>query len=208
MKIKADGITNLTDARYFAAKEVAYLTFHFTEGAADYINPSIAKAIAAWVEGVSIVGKWTRLSVSEINEWANLLSLNIVQIDDFLMSIHTEPLQVPVIKRFVVKTTTDLATLRAEMLHLKPIVLAFELDFENIDWNDLKQKRTLISLDDLKQLAHDFKIIFKINVQSTDIESFKFKIKPYALTLSGGEEEQVGVKSFDELDAIFDILES
>jgi phosphoribosylanthranilate isomerase len=65
-----------------------------------------------------------------------------------------------------------------------------------------------MQLQDLKKLSHDFKIIFKINIQPNEIESFKSKIKPYGLTVCGGEEEQVGVKSFDELDAIFDILES
>jgi phosphoribosylanthranilate isomerase len=204
MKIKADGITNLTDARYFAAKEVEWLSFNFTEGAPDYINPSVAKAIAAWVEGVQIVGKWSKLSVSEINEWTKLLNLNLVQIDDFLMSLNRQPLEVAVIKRFVVSWFEKMESLRDEMQRLESLVVAFELDFETMNWHDLKKNH----LQDLKKWSHDFKIIFKINIQPDEIESFKSEIKPYGLTVCGGEEEQVGVKSFDELDAIFDILES
>jgi phosphoribosylanthranilate isomerase len=205
MKIKADGITNLTDARYFAAKEVKWLSFNFTEGAPDYINPSVAKAIAAWVEGVEVVGKWTRLSVSEINEWAKLLNLNIVQIDDFAISSDKPPLEVAVLKRFVVSSFENLDALRREMQDLASLVVAFELDFEPLNWQDLE---TNFVLQDLKKLARDFKIIFKMNIQPNEIESFKSEIQPYGLTICGGEEEQVGVKSFDELDAIFDILES
>jgi phosphoribosylanthranilate isomerase len=204
MKIKADGITNLTDARYFAAKEVEWLSFNFTEGAPDYINPSVAKAIAAWVEGVELVGKWAFLSVSEINEWAKLLNLNLVQIDDFLISFQKQPLEVAVIKRFVVSSFETMDALREEMQHLEPLVVAFELDFEHLNWHDLNQ---LSHLQGLKKLSHDFKIIFKMNIQPAEIESFKSEFKPYGLTVCGGEEEQVGVKSFDELDAIFDILE-
>jgi phosphoribosylanthranilate isomerase len=208
MKIKADGITNLTDARYFAAKEVEWLSFNFTEKATDYINPSVAKAITAWVEGVQIIGKWSALSVSEINEWAKLLNLNLVQIDDFLMSFKMQPLQVGVIKRFVVAAFDGVAVLRDEMQRLEQTVMAFELDFEHTSWQDLKNNHASVRLQDLKKLSHDFKIIFKINIQPDEIESFKSKIKPYGLTVCGGEEEQVGVKSFDELDALFDILES
>ncbi|MEY4935838.1 MAG: hypothetical protein RIS64_2197 [Bacteroidota bacterium] len=208
MKIKADGITNLTDARYFAAKEVEWLSFNFTEGAPDYLNPSIAKAIAAWVEGVQIVGKWSKLSVSEINEWAKLLNLNLVQIDDFLISFQMQPLEVGVIKRFVVSSFENRASLRDEMQRLESFVVAFELDFETFSWNDLKQNQHWLQVQDLAKWSHDFKIIFKMNIQPAEIESFKSEIKPYGLTVCGGEEEQVGVKSFDELDAIFDILES
>ncbi|MEN9613244.1 MAG: hypothetical protein RLZZ628_4058 [Bacteroidota bacterium] len=208
MKIKADGITSLTDARYFAAKEVAWLSFNFTERATDYINPSVAKAIAAWVEGVQIIGKWSSLSVGEINEWAKLLNLNFVQIDSFLISSSAEPLQVPVIKRFVVAAFNNVASLRDAMQHWTQTVMAFELDFENVHWQDLKKNHAWMQWQDLKNLSHDFKIIFKINIQPNEIESFKLKINPYGLTVCGGEEEQVGVKSFDELDAIFDILES
>jgi phosphoribosylanthranilate isomerase len=205
MKIKADGITNLTDARYFAAKEVAWLSFNFTEGAPDYINPSVAKAIAAWVEGVELVGKWAFLSVSEINEWAKLLNLNLVQIDDFLISFQRQPLEVAVIKRFVVSSFENMDVLREVMQQLEPLVVAFELDFEHLNWHELNQSNRL---QDVKKLSHDFKIIFKMNIQPNEIESFKSEFKPYGLTVCGGEEEQVGVKSFDELDAIFDILES
>ena len=208
MKIKADGIANLTDARYFAAKEVEWLSFNFTEGAPDYINPSVAKAIAAWVEGVQIIGKWSKLSVSEINEWSKLLNLNLVQIDDFLISFNIQPLEVAVIKRFVMSAFENETSLRDEMQRLESLVVAFELDFETLSWNDLKQNRHGFRVQDLAKLSRDFKIIFKMNIQAAEIESFKSKINPYGLTVCGGEEERVGVKAFDELDAIFDILES
>jgi phosphoribosylanthranilate isomerase len=208
MKIKADGITNLTDARYFAAKEVAWLSFNFTEGAPDYINPSVAKAIAAWVEGVEVVGKWSSLSVSEINEWAKLLNINVIQIDNLLTPLDTPPLQVAIIKRFVVSSWDNVEPLQAEMQRLQSLVVAYELDFEDTDWQDLKNNTYSIRVQDLKKWSQDFKIIFKINIQPDEIESFKSEIQPYGLTVCGGEEEKVGVKSFDELDAFFDILES
>jgi len=45
IKVKASQITNLTDARYFAAWEVEWLGFNFDEGSAHYIPPVEMKAI-------------------------------------------------------------------------------------------------------------------------------------------------------------------
>jgi phosphoribosylanthranilate isomerase len=95
-------------------------------------------------------------------------------------------------------------SLRDEMQRLESLEVAFEFDFGYMNWQELN---TNPALSALKKLSQDFKIIFKMNIQPAEIESFKSEFKPYGLTVCGGEEEQVGVKSFDELDAIFDILE-
>ena len=66
IKVKASQITNLTDARYFAAKEVEWLSFDFTEGSSTYIDPMKARAMFDWVEGPCIVGEFQNL-IYEVN---------------------------------------------------------------------------------------------------------------------------------------------
>lgn len=50
IKVIADNILNLTDARYFAAFGVDYLVFNLSN-----ISPEQAKEIGDWVEGVSLL---------------------------------------------------------------------------------------------------------------------------------------------------------
>jgi len=50
IKVIADNILNLTDARYFAALGVDYLAFNL-----DNINPQSIREIKEWVEGVKVL---------------------------------------------------------------------------------------------------------------------------------------------------------
>ena len=56
-KIKASWITNLTDARYFAAMLVDYLGFQLDLSHDDRISPEVFHGIKAWVEGPQIVAQ-------------------------------------------------------------------------------------------------------------------------------------------------------
>ena len=74
VKVKAGSITNLTDARYFAAREAEWLSFPLGEGAG-MIEPIKVKAIAEWVDGVKIVGEFNFSSPEEIVSLSEGLSL-------------------------------------------------------------------------------------------------------------------------------------
>jgi len=57
IKIKASSITNLTDARYFAAMLVDYLGFQLDLSHDERINSEEFHGIKAWVEGPKIVAQ-------------------------------------------------------------------------------------------------------------------------------------------------------
>ena len=54
-KIKISQITNLTDARYFAAWGVDYLGFDIDPNSEHFTSPSVVAEIAEWVEGPEMV---------------------------------------------------------------------------------------------------------------------------------------------------------
>ena len=58
MLIKASRITNLTDARYFAARDAAFLGFILEPGADGYLDPVFMQAMREWVEGPKIIGEF------------------------------------------------------------------------------------------------------------------------------------------------------
>ena len=64
----------------------------------------------------------------------------------------------------------------------------------------------MITVGDLKELCQDFKIILSIDFQLDTLEEI-LDVNLFGLNLKGGDEERVGVKSFDELDEILDALE-
>jgi phosphoribosylanthranilate isomerase len=84
----------------------------------------------------------------------------------------------------------------------------FLLNFsaEGHSWNDVESGHPY-SPDFLKTLCKKYRIILNLDCQPDEVSSMVSEVNPYALGVHGGEEERVGVKSFDDLDAILDELE-
>jgi phosphoribosylanthranilate isomerase len=209
MKIKADNITNLTDARYFAAKEVEWLTFNFTEGSPSYIEPMKARAMFEWVEVPNIVGAFERVTADEVSFYAQSWGLKVIQVGS--MTLKEEVMRmgnVEIIKEFDIEIFTSPEFLRQEMNELRRKIDIFQFNFQqnSITWQDLQEPTAILTLEDLKGLCRDFNIILKIDFQLFILKDI-LPINPYGLAIEGGEEERIGVKSYDELDEIFDELE-
>ena len=206
LKIKASHITNLTDARYFAAKEVEWLSFNFTEGATSYIDPMKAQAIIDWVTVPNIVGEFDRLSADAINFYTDGWGLQVVQVGFFAPISTVKAIKnVPIIKEIWIEEFTNPDFLREELLAFSPYVQAFQVDFtkNNITWADIKNPSAMLTVEDLTSICEDFKIILSIDFENFMLDEIK-TLNLYGLNLKGGEEERTGVKSFDELDEIFD----
>ena len=210
IKIKASHITSLTDARYFAAKEVEWLSFNFTEGTSSYIEPMKARAIIEWVTVPNIVGEFSFLSADEINFYTEGWGLQVVQVGIFTpISTVIAIKNADVIKEIKIDELTEYDLLIEDLLAFSPYVQAFQLNFDtnNITWADIKNQSTPIDIKVLKSICKKFKIILSIDFEPFMLNEI-LALNLYGLNLKGGEEERTGVKSFDELDDIFDMLEN
>lgn len=204
LSVKASAVTNLTDARYYAAKEVQYLGFNLEEGTPGYLDPVYMKAIREWVAGPKIVGEFTKLPTAHVLAALEFFGLDAVQLS---AEHHEKNLQelpgVEIILR--VNAGLEAAALARVFQHAAPYVSCFLLDFsetnnwestlnENIDyWNKLFSLRPTL-------LQADF--------SAAQLPPLLQKFKLGGFSLVGGEEEQVGVKSFEEIDEIFEMLEA
>ena len=113
-------ITNLTDARYFAAWEVEWLGFNFDQGTEHYILPQNMKAIKEWVEGVKMVGEFSFATAEDINEAVELLELHTVQVGMFTeVPVLKKITAAPVIKEVVISPDVDEVSLKN---HLESIM--------------------------------------------------------------------------------------
>jgi phosphoribosylanthranilate isomerase len=206
LKIKASQITNLTDARYFAAKEVEWLSFNFAERTDNYIEPMRARAMFDWVEVPHIIGEFDGFDADAVNFYAENWGLKAVQVGESseIFNLKSDY----IVKEIIIESATTANLLRGMLLPYSGIVAAFQLNFEleNITFSDVKTGRHPLSINDLLQLCAAFNIILAIDFQLDELDEI-LALQPFGLSLKGGEEERVGVKSFDELDDIFDRLE-
>lgn len=209
MKIKATSISNLTDARYFAAWNAEWLGFSLEMGNSNYTRPQDVKEIKDWLVGPKIVGEFgLGQTAEEIKESIELLQLDAIQLSMFADNALASQLKgVTIIKEWVVESLDGLADFATQCELLKDQVHYFYLDLEKngIDWQSIHNNPEAVAL--LKNLCQEYAILISLICPASDLESFINTIQPHGLSFQGGEEEKVGVKSFDDLDEIFEQLE-
>jgi phosphoribosylanthranilate isomerase len=198
LKIKVNSITNLTDARYFAAKEVAYLGFNLEEGTEGYLEPIYMKAIKEWVEGPKIVGQFRTSSPEVVLEAATFYGLDAVQVPFDWTFEQLELLEG--IEVILEMNPLQLLQLDASNFRFDKIVI---VNFDNHYWAQLRKQAELLKF--LKKIPH---LLLDIDFSAQELPEIHEILQPLGLCLTGGDEERVGVKSFDDIDEIFDGLDN
>lgn len=204
--IKATRVNNLTDARYFAALEVNWLGFDLNQGTPDFVDPSLVKAIAEWVSGPLITGEFDWQETNDLADAINLLGLQAIQVGPLVdVQELAKKTDASIIRVFVVDQKNNLAGLDAFIAESKDAVENFLIDFEKngISFLDLSTGH----LDQLRKLGTDHDLIFNFkNFELQHVDQFQKLLPDCGLQLAGGDEEKVGLKSFDELDQIMDLI--
>jgi phosphoribosylanthranilate isomerase len=208
IQIKVNSITNLTDARYFAAKEVAYLGFNLDEkNKENYIDPINMKAIKEWVEGPKIMGEFRYQSPDVIVESALFFGLNAIQVPvnqaniRLIELLEVHPIEVWGKLDFNYKVNISIYTDKdIDQINLNDnSIVSFQKTY--LSWSDIKKDVSVLDfLSKIKNLYLD------IDFSLEELPEILEIVQPLGLCMTGGDEERVGVKSFDDIDEIFDIL--
>ena len=200
MLIKASGITNLTDARYFAAKEADFLGFNLEENTEGYLDPMYMKAIREWVEGPAIVGEFVDAPLAYVREAAAFFGLDAVQVP---AAAHGAGLAA--LEGLSVIATLDGAQPDIDGLldTTAPFVQYFLIDISAV----IDAATGILSdAERWKKRCSDFPILISADLPAERWPALMDALQPAGLNVAGGEEERVGVKSFDEIEAIFEAL--
>ena len=107
-KVKASSVTNLTDARYFAAFEVEWLGFNLESGSENSVSPQFVNAVKDWVDGVKIIGEFGLASPDEIKLAVQSMNLDEVQVGMFTSLNEVIELgEIPVLKEIIIDRETS-----------------------------------------------------------------------------------------------------
>ncbi len=206
-KVKASSITNLTDARYFAAWEVEWMGFNLEAGSDDYIEPKNMNAIKEWVDGVKIVGEFNLPDLETVKAAIEVLNIEQAQVGPFTDHNTLKAISelLPVIQEVVVEADASLDALHPIFDQNAELVEIFILNFDKnkIEWETIQQN----ILPELQELTQEHKILLSMNFNEDNIDAILDQVKPLGINLKGGDEEKVGYKSYDELDEIFEKIE-
>ena len=209
-KVKAGPITNLTDARYFAAWEVAWLGFCLDPGDENYISPREVLAIREWVDGPLIVGEFNVQTSGEIAAAIEMLNLDAIQAGMFTDAATLRSLNaaVPVCKEIVVEHSTKVDSINRQIDEFQAVAGQFLLNFDKngISWTDLEKGRPF-SLSFIHTLCRQQEILLSIDLTPPLAGIILSSLAPHGLSIRGGAEEKTGFKSFEELDELLEALQ-
>lgn len=198
-RIKASRIANLTDARYFAAREVEWLGFNLDPGTEGAVSPAHVMAFKEWVEGPKIVGEFGIQTATEIASITEALDLDAIQIGLFAdaKAIHAS-ISVPLIQEIIIEKGNWPNTLSDQV-----DIFLIDCMKNNVSWEELNdtERQTLVDW------CENHRVILSIDVASDQLIELLEELNPYGFNMQGDEEEKVGYKSFDELDELLDVLE-
>ena len=204
-KIKASHITNLSDARYFATF-TEMMSFNFDKDSKNAISISLAKEMIGWIAGPRIVGEFGNQKENYINEIANTLQIAAIQTNINLDFSKLSPIISTIIQRIEINEFVDADRLEALLFSQNQGIAYFLLDFSAYTWSELKE-HSHFSPAFLADLCSEYPIILKMPFSADNVLDIVNAIQPFAIELSGGEEQKVGIRVFDDLDPIVEQLE-
>lgn len=203
-KVFASTITNLTDARYFAAWEVDWLGFEVSENGPHALSADAVKEIVEWVDGVKIIGEAGLLNIAALDQILNSYTLDGIQFSEFT--------ELQVMKE-IPSTLTRFQSVRiVDVDHLEELLpwLAMRSEFVDyflLDITDLEQPFSEQVMALIHRFNKDFPLVYDTNLSPKEMEVWLSGTKPAGIKVLGGMEEKVGYKSFEDLDELFEAIE-
>jgi phosphoribosylanthranilate isomerase len=207
-KVKAGSITNLSDARYFSALGVSWIGFALEEDSSKAIDPKTVNEMLEWLYGPTITGEFTNKPMREVNHLVAYLQLGAVQLGPAYSAEDCHEAAVPVIKEVALTHETTYQQLTDTLTEYYNSATYFLLNgrSHNIGWNQLRDGHPA-DTDQLRYLCQQFPVLLDLPFSDETVLDVLEEIQPAGINLTGGEEIEVGVKQFDELDAVMEKLE-
>ena len=194
-------INNLSDARYCAGMGVDILSFVLTEGQTGYLKPEAINDIAGWVAGVQIAGEFYDSPAEEINELADTCNLSQALLTSTYLADELTAIKIPIIQQLTINKDTIEDEFTRYLEVYKDYVAFFLIvsdDFTTVD-------DTIIPF--LKDIASQFPVLIGFGLNKDNVLPVLEQVKPTGIALLGGQEIKPGLKSFDALADILELLE-
>jgi phosphoribosylanthranilate isomerase len=207
VKVKASGVNNLSDARYFSTF-VEWMGFDFRRKSAMALRIPVAQEIIGWLVGPQLVAEFANESAADINAVCNALAITCIQVEEEVSLDELAPIIETVILRITMNELIDVDRLQSILSTQSTWANYFLLDFtENkLTWAAIKQREDL-TVQDLQQFCKDYPIIVQLDFTPQNVSEIVTTLQPQAINLLGGSEEKVGLRAFDDIDPIVEVLE-
>ena len=201
-RVKICGITQLADARYCAGAGADYLGFIQYPDSPRWIEPSSAKEIIGWLDGIESVGVFVNEDAETINARCAEVGFTLAQLHGHETPETVAAVEVPTIKSFRVQHDASSEQLRALMLPYVGIADYFLLDTHKTSlWGGTGES---FNWRLARDLAGEFPLFLAGGINAENVQEAIDTMRPFAVDLSSSVEAEPGVKDFDKLYDFFE----
>lgn len=198
--VKVSEVNNLSDARYCAGMGVEMIGFSLDENHPKFIELAKLREIALWISGIKVVGEFTGDNIENINYLARELKLDYVQLNHTMNPDLLKQLDFPIIQKLILDSANQ-REIKSYLDLYKDKVSYFLLENEKLD-SIFGYEEALIDW------CKNYPILLGFGIKNEDLFKILHTIQPTGIGLKGGEEIKPGLKSFDELSSILELLET
>ena len=198
-QILADKLTHLTDARYFAARDVDIVCFSIDENE-DLMKAGMSiNAMKAWIEGPKIFLRPGFRNADEILELCASIQPEALICSFIDESFQLQDLPCKLFLDFTI-TNDDSIYYATSFIHTyKPVGIVCELNNKEIFNSNVFK-------DFLNTMPANIEVFIKPELDQEQIQTI-LDTKISGLAIDGSTEEKLGMKTFDEIDQFLDALE-
>ncbi|MGZ5304876.1 MAG: phosphoribosylanthranilate isomerase [Bacteroidia bacterium] len=202
--MKLGEITNLSDARFAAGRGADFVGFNFTPNHPRYIAPEQAQEIIGWLDGPKLVGEWNEGIKDIICDTAERLKLDYIQLNwvDAALSFK--------LQEWNIIQNIDISQ------HIDEIIKQIDATqgFTNIFMLTLPQDADLekfmadkTHLQMLESVCRDYSVMLNFPFTPGNLLKILDALKPFGINLNGDNEIKPGLKDFDLLNELIDLIE-
>ena len=202
--VKICGLTRLEDARFCAAAGADYLGFVLAKESPRFITPDKVKEIIGWVYGPKTVGVFVDADPSYVNEIAQEIGFDLVQLHGNESVEECRRIDAPIIKAIAVRPDTTAADLEMEIGRYGDSIRHVLLDTsirgvsggtgQTFDW--------AVATDTVRR--HDTFVAGGVN--SGNVVRVIQHLDPFAIDVATGVEDSPGIKDFEKVSTLLETV--
>lgn len=199
--VKVSAVTNLSDARYCAGMYVNLIGFDLEENSKNFTSSQKFNEITGWLSGVDFVAEFESTHPEKIltlvQEYNGISFIETKEETYLRMLVNSS---FGIILKKELSTEEDLDDLIAKAQFFKDFGVVLHLVSDSLEVDGLL-------IEKLKTLAFSVDVLLGFGIEPDTIGKIIEDTGIKGIALEGGEEIKPGLKDFDQLAEILEVLE-
>lgn len=198
--VKINRVTNLTDARFCAGMNVNVIGFCLEKDSPNFVDPTQFKEITGWISGIEFAAEFKNASSNEVMKTLeNYPNITWIESENLQTLIELQETGLSLIYKHSIEKLENQFNPLQNPLKKHPVYI----HLTSTNGSSVFEKNAFLS-----DLSTDFKVILGFGVTPETVENLISTCSFSGIALDSGDEIKPGLRDFDQLADILELLET